>query len=74
MIYYGISMNVGDLGGNVYINYALSTTVETAAVILCFFADYFPRKKLYCASMIIGGVACLCTIFTSLFAAKCKFN
>ena len=67
-------MNVGDLGGNVYINYAISTTAETVAVLLCVFVDFFPRKKLYCGSMIVGGVACLCTIFTSLFAVECKLS
>ncbi|CAC5389096.1 SLC22A4_5 [Mytilus coruscus] len=70
LIYYGISMNTGDLGGNVYVNYAISTTAETVAVILCFFADKLPRKKIYCTAMIVGGTACLCTIFTSMYTSE----
>jgi MFS family permease len=73
LIYYGISFNVGEFGGSVYINYGVSTVAETVAVLLCFFADRFPRKKLLCLCMITGGVACLSTIFTSIFADKCKF-
>lgn len=73
MIYYGISMNTGDLGGNVYINYAVSTIVETFAVVLCYYlTERFPRKSIYCPAMIVGGVACLCTIFTSLYGNECK--
>ena len=65
-------MNTSDLGGNVFVNYAISTTVETIAIMFCFFANNFPRKKLYCPAMLTGGTACLCTIFTSIFADKCK--
>ncbi|XP_071133810.1 organic cation transporter protein-like isoform X1 [Mytilus edulis] len=69
LIYYGISMNTGDLGGNVYANYAVSTTAETVAVLLCFYADKLPRKKIYCTAMILGSTACLSTIFTSMYAS-----
>ncbi|XP_071153913.1 organic cation transporter-like protein [Mytilus edulis] len=70
LIYYGISLNIGDLAGNVYINYAISSTAETIAVIFCFFSDKFPRKRLFCSSMIIGGCSCLCTLFTSTFGGN----
>ncbi|VDI68123.1 Hypothetical predicted protein [Mytilus galloprovincialis] len=62
-------MNTGDLGGNVYANYAVSTTAETVAVLLCFYADKLPRKKIYCTAMILGSTACLSTIFTSMYAS-----
>lgn len=66
-------MNTGDLGGNVYANYAVSTTAETVAVLLCFYADKLPRKKIYCTAMILGSTACLSTIFTSMYASGGKY-
>jgi len=67
-------MNTGDLGGDVYINYTISTTVETIAVFFCVFADKFPRKMLFCPAMIIGSCACLSTIFTSIYGGKCEYT
>ena len=67
-------MNTGDLGGDVYINYTISTTVETIAVFFCIFADKFPRKMLFCPAMIIGSCACLSTIFTSIYGGKCEYT
>lgn len=70
LIYFGISMNAADLGGDVYINYLISTIAETVGILFCFFADSFPRKKLFCPAMIIGGASCLSTIFTSSYGGK----
>ena len=72
--YYGLSLNVGRIGGNVYINFFSSIVVEIVGYSACLLLmDRIGRKLLLCGSMTLGGVACLLTIFTSLYADKCKY-
>ena len=74
MVYYGLGLNVGNLDGDIYVNFAINTTMEVAAYILCLLAlEKIGRKPLHAGTMILGGVACLSTIFTVLYADKCKF-
>ena len=74
MVYYGLGLNVGNLDGDIYVNFAINTTMEVAAYILCLLAlGKIGRKPLHAGTMILGGVACLSTIFTVLYADKCKF-
>jgi OCT family organic cation transporter-like MFS transporter 4/5 len=73
MVYYGLTINVWSLGGSVYVNYAISITVELSGYLACFvLRDRVGRRTLHASVMILGGVACLCTIFTVLYADKCK--
>ena len=73
MVYYGLGLNVGNLDGDIYINFAINTSMEVAAYILCILLlDKLGRKALHAGTMILGGVACLCTIFTVLYADKSK--
>ncbi len=68
MVYYGLTLNVGSLPGDVYLNFFLSTVMETAAYIFCLvFLDVAGRKALQCFSMLIAGVACICTMFPVIF-------
>ncbi|XP_035825787.1 organic cation transporter protein [Aplysia californica] len=64
MCYYGISLNVEHLSGNLYLSYTLSSVVETVAiiVILCFIKK-FGRKPLYCCSMMLGSLGFLLSAF-----------
>ena len=41
-VYYGISLNIGDLGGNPYINFCISGGVELPANLL---AIWLPQQK-----------------------------
>ncbi|XP_067675163.1 organic cation transporter protein-like [Haliotis asinina] len=60
MCFYGLSMNVTNLSGNVYLNFFLFVSVEACAYVLCLFLlDRMGRKWMLCGSMIAGGVACL---------------
>ncbi|XP_052820410.1 organic cation transporter protein-like [Mya arenaria] len=68
MVYYGLGLNVGNLGGNIYVNFAINSAVETAAYLLCLVSLHrVGRKTLHSGSMIVGGVACLLTIFSTLY-------
>ena len=58
MVYYGLTLNVGSLGGSIYLNFFLSGAVETLANIVTIWAlPRMGRKKFHCISMLVGGVA-----------------
>ncbi|XP_064652869.1 organic cation transporter protein-like isoform X2 [Lineus longissimus] len=60
LVYYGLSLSAGSLGGSIYFNTFLSGAVELPAyVVLIFTMDRFGRRKSIIASMLIGGIACL---------------
>jgi len=72
MVYYGLGLNVGNLDGDIYVNFAINSSMEVAAYILCLLTlNRVGRKFVHAGTMILGGVACLCTIFTTLYADKC---
>ncbi|KAK3098164.1 hypothetical protein FSP39_016805 [Pinctada imbricata] len=68
MTYYGLSLNTGNLGGDFYVNFLISGLVEFPAyTLVIIFLDRWGRKKMHCISMLLGGIACLCTILTISF-------
>ncbi|XP_067931131.1 organic cation transporter protein-like [Watersipora subatra] len=70
MSYYGLSLNSGSLGGNLYINFMLGGLVEFPAYTACFLCNLLGRKPLHLTGMMIGGLACLGTVFFDLYARK----
>ncbi|XP_061193507.1 organic cation transporter protein-like isoform X1 [Saccostrea echinata] len=71
MVYYGLSLNSGNLAGDFYLNFFLTGLVEFPAYTLCLvLLDRIGRKKLHCACMVLGGLACISTIFTVLYIGK----
>ncbi|CAG2100137.1 unnamed protein product [Medioppia subpectinata] len=63
VIYYGISLNMGDFGGNFYISFLLSGLMELPANLLTpLFLRYIGRRKLYAIFMIITGASCVAVI------------
>ncbi|XP_046542550.1 organic cation transporter protein-like [Haliotis rubra] len=71
IIYYGLSLNVSNLSGDVFLNFTFSSAVETAAYVMCIFLmERTGRKKLYFANMILGGVACIATVFPVIYGNK----
>ena len=71
MVYYGLSLNSENLAGDFYLNFFLTGLVEFPAHSLCLvLLDRTGRKKLLCACMVLGGLACICTIFTVLYVEK----
>lgn len=75
MVYYGLSLNSGYLYGGVHLNFFLSVVVEFIAYAMCFpLLDRIGRKALHSSCMIVGGVACCCTIFTVLFLSEGMYS
>ena len=64
MVYYGLSLAAGDLGGSLYRNFAILSAVEVPALILMvFLCDRIGRKRTTSGSMAIGSIACLAVAF-----------
>ncbi|XP_069134928.1 organic cation transporter protein-like [Argopecten irradians] len=69
MVYYGLSLNTGNLGGDFYVNFLLSGLVEFPAYTLCLvLLDRVGRRLLHAACMILGGIACIVTLFPMIYA------
>lgn len=69
MVYYGLSLNSGNLAGNIYINFELMALVEIFGYVICLLGlNRIGRRNLHIPSMLVGGGACLSTIFPVLYA------
>lgn len=71
MDYYGVTMHIGNLGGNFYLNQFILAVVEFPAKIgSMLLLNRIGRQKLHCLIMFIGGAALLCTIFPVLYGKE----
>ena len=62
-VYYGLSLNTSNLGGNAYLNFAIAAGVEIPGyVIMQVATQYGGRRWLLCSTMVLAGVALLCTM------------
>ncbi|XP_071114672.1 organic cation transporter protein-like [Haliotis cracherodii] len=70
MVYYGLSLHSDNLGaGSLHLNFLLVGLVEFPAfVFVILLLNKLGRKVMYCASVLVGGVSCILTIFTILYA------
>ncbi|XP_060771784.1 solute carrier family 22 member 2-like [Neoarius graeffei] len=73
VVYQGLIMRLGILGGNVYIDFLISGIVEfPAALLILFTIDRVGRRLPFATANIVSGAACLITAFIpeSLFWFK----
>ncbi len=62
--YYGISLGIGDVGPNVFINFLLVSLVEIPSYIFATLTiDHLGRKTLYVFCVMLTGVGCLAAAF-----------
>ncbi|XP_061396833.1 organic cation transporter protein-like [Musca vetustissima] len=62
-VYYGLSWNTNNLGGNVLLNFMISGAVEIPAYLLLLFTlNRWGRRTILCGCMLVAGVALLLTI------------
>ncbi|NXY08268.1 S22FL protein, partial [Pteruthius melanotis] len=65
-VYYGLTLNAGELRGNLYLNVALSGLVEVPAFPLCMFfieKSWSGRRKTMMCFLIFAGFTCIFTMF-----------
>ncbi|KAL8589919.1 hypothetical protein ACOMHN_024006 [Nucella lapillus] len=66
--YYGLSLNVTNLGGDLRLNFFFSNLVSLVGTCSAWYLlDRLGRKSTHCASMILSGVSCLATIFSVMY-------
>ena len=69
MLYYGLSLNVSALSGNLYLNNAINGFVELLSYVVCILLlERIGRSYMTGGFMIIGGVSCIGAMLLNLFA------
>lgn len=64
MVYQGLVMRVGLLGGNIYLNFLIPSLVEFPSFLLVFFTiERFGRRLTFASSIIVAGASCLIAAF-----------
>ncbi|KAI8489725.1 hypothetical protein Bbelb_326310 [Branchiostoma belcheri] len=67
LVYYGLSLNTSNLGGDDYVNSFTSGAVELPAyVVTVILMERIGRQKTLSTAMVIGGVGCFCTVAVPL--------
>lgn len=68
-------MNSGNIGGNLYLNFFMSSFAELIGFAGCLAALHkMGRKPVFAISVLISGAACLLTIFPVLYASTGMYN
>ncbi|XP_018430526.1 PREDICTED: solute carrier family 22 member 15-like, partial [Nanorana parkeri] len=65
LVYYGLTLGSGELGGDLYLSLALSGLAELPAYPICMYLlnhRSVGRRRSLCLFLCIGGVACLCIL------------
>ncbi|XP_070567477.1 organic cation transporter protein-like [Ptychodera flava] len=72
LVYYGLSLNTSNLGGNDYLNTAISGAVEIPAYAASLYVPetVLGRRWSLCGTFVVGGVA----LITVLFAPSCEME
>lgn len=73
-IYYGLTTNVGSLGGNMYENFALLVLMELAGTSVIFFLNITGRRPVHLVSIFGCGIASIGSIILIQFAEHCESN
>lgn len=61
-VYYGLSLNSVNIGGNKFINFILLSLIEIPGFLICWqLADRIGRKKTQMGSLIVSGIVCIIT-------------
>lgn len=75
MLFFGLSLNVGNLGGDIYLNFLLQSLAEVVGYGIPLIAlKSLGRKPVYVGSLLIGGAACILTIFPVLYGDASKYK
>ena len=75
MSFYGVLLNVGNLGGDFYLNLFLISVVDNPSrFITLALLNRIGRKKLYIGYMLLGGLCCVGTIYPVVQKTECMYT
>nr|CAD7587851.1 unnamed protein product [Timema genevievae] len=67
LVYYGLVLNLGKIGGNVYLNTILSGVVEIPAIAISILILLkMGRRGPFCLTLMVSGAACFLTLLVPL--------
>lgn len=73
LVFLGLSWNVNNLAGDVFLNFFLTSIAEIVGFLLCIpLLDRVGRKPVYVVSLFTGGFALLLTMVPVLFGSPGK--
>ncbi|GAB1605332.1 organic cation transporter protein-like [Argonauta hians] len=68
MVYYGLSLNSVNLGGNIFLNFFFIGLAEFPAYLMSvLMVDRVGRKPVFCTSMILGGLSCILSLISMVY-------
>ncbi|XP_060070481.1 organic cation transporter protein-like [Ylistrum balloti] len=71
MVFYGLSINVGNISGNIFLNFFFISLAELLGFLsLLFVLNKFGRRPVYITSVVSAGVFCICTVFPVIFGTQ----
>nr|CAD7439948.1 unnamed protein product [Timema bartmani] len=74
LVYYGLVLNLGKIGGNVYLNTILSGVVEIPAIAISILILLkMGRRGPFCLTLMVSGVACFLTLLVPLGRSDLKW-
>ncbi|KAK3096979.1 hypothetical protein FSP39_005334 [Pinctada imbricata] len=66
-IYYGIQLNIGQLGGDLYVTFLVTVIVEAIGYCIIFLINMTGRKKMHLFTMCSMSMICIASVFTISF-------
>ena len=73
MAYYGLALNTDGLGSEngIHLYFLLQNLMDIPAFLLCVsLIDRMGRRLLLISCMLIGGIACIATMFLAVYGGK----
>lgn len=67
LLYHGITLNITNLNGDIFVNFAINAVMETLAYFTPYFVhDRLGHKPMYCGSLILAGFLCVISVAPAL--------
>nr|KAG5698235.1 hypothetical protein BaRGS_024042 [Batillaria attramentaria] len=70
LLYYGLTLNITNLSGDIFVNFAINVALETVAYVTTYLVvDRLGRKPVYSGSLILAGALCVTSALPVMLSA-----
>ncbi|KAK3097416.1 hypothetical protein FSP39_009441 [Pinctada imbricata] len=69
-IYYGIQLNLGHFGSDIYVTFLINALAETIGYSIVFFINKTGRRLMYLVTMFSLSIVCIASVFVTLYVDK----